>query len=82
MFYILFYRTLELLVNYGVFTDEELETRLEREKFWDAYLDDYYENEKRQFQQKYNYFKKLYEDHKNGINPDLFLIQLKNLKLK
>jgi len=69
-------------VNYGVFTDKELEMRLKREKFWNAYLDGYYENEKWLFQQKYNYFKKLYEDHKNGIISDLFLIQLKNLKLK
>jgi len=66
-------------VNYGVFTDEELETRLEREKFWDAYLDDYYEKEKRLFQQKYHYLKKLYEDHTNGINPDIFSNQFKIL---
>ncbi|KAL4143956.1 hypothetical protein QTP88_006204 [Uroleucon formosanum] len=33
-------KTLELLVHYGVFTDEDLEARLKREKYWDAYLDE------------------------------------------
>lgn len=82
MLYIIFYRTLELLVHYGVFTDEDLEARLKREKYWDAYLDGYYENEKRLFQHKYNYLKKLYEESQNDFIPDLFSIQLKVLKLK
>jgi len=69
-------------VHYGVFTDEDLEARLKREKYWNAYLHGYYENEKRLFEQNLNNLKRLYEDSQNSIIPDLFSIQLKLLKLK
>lgn len=82
MFYIIFYRTLELLVHYGAFTDEDLEARLEREKYWNTYLHGYYENEKLLFGRQFNYYKRLYEDSQNSIIPDLFSIQLNLLKLK
>lgn len=82
MFYIIFYRTLELIVHYGVFSDEDLEARLEREKYWNEYLHGYYENEKRLFEQNFNYLKRLYEDSQNSIIPDLLSLELKVLKLK
>ncbi|XP_003242945.1 uncharacterized protein LOC100571813 [Acyrthosiphon pisum] len=75
-------KTLELLVHNGVFTDEDLEARLKREKCWNEYLDGYYENEKQLFEQNLNHLKRLYEDSQNSIIPELFSIQLKLLKLK
>jgi len=69
-------------VHYGVFTDEDLEARLEREKNWNAYLHGYYENEKWLFEHEYNYLKRLYDDCQSDITPDLFSIQFKQLKLK
>jgi len=82
MYHIIFYRILELIVQYGVFTDEDLEARREREKFWDAFIEGYYENEKRLFQQKYNCLKNLYENHLSGTVLDISTIKLENLKLK
>ncbi|XP_022179738.1 uncharacterized protein LOC111040228 [Myzus persicae] len=75
-------KTLELIVQYGVFTDGDLKARHKREKFWDEYLDGYYENEKQLFQNKYNYLKKLYEKYQSGIVPDISSLQLEKLKLK
>ncbi|CAI6350706.1 unnamed protein product [Macrosiphum euphorbiae] len=75
-------KTLELIVHYGVFSDEDLEARLEREKYWNEYLHGYYENEKRLFEQNFNYLKRLYEDSQNSIIPDLLSLELKVLKLK
>ncbi|XP_060878678.1 uncharacterized protein LOC132951022 [Metopolophium dirhodum] len=74
-------KTLELLVHHGVFTDEDLEARLEREKYWNTYLHGYYENEKRLSEHNFNYVNRLYEGCQSCI-LELFSIQLKLLKLK